>query len=467
MAGVFTLGEAKVRPGSYFNIQKVSENSSAGTIDGIAAVLFKADWGPLNEAIEISVDEGYESIFGNAYTTDTIAEVFNGGAKKAIGCRIGSGGTAASITLKDSTAQDAVTITAKYVGGKSFAVSLRDKLSDDTKRECIIYAGTKEFEKVEFIKGGDEVSALVSAFSKSTNFTVQSAGSGSGFMADVTQSIFTNGTDPVATTVSYSEGLAAIEAVNWNVICVDTEDTAVHALVSSFLDRIFEVGQLTMAVLAETSSVALDTRMQNAAAFNDEKIIYVLNPTLKTSTGTLDGHLTAARIAGTIAACPANMSLTHRIIDGATELVEKITPTQIIKAETMGCLVLTTNFSNQIWIDSAINTLILLEDNQDDGWKKIRRTKTRYELITRANIQTDSLIGKVDNDVNGRATIVSQVQGIGTAMVEEGKLVSCKVTESTQYTVDGDSCWFEIDAIDKDSAERIYLTFKFRFSTQE
>ena len=137
----------------------------------------------------------------------------------------------------------------------------------------------------------------------------------------------------------------------------------------------------------------------------------------------------------------------------------------MISAEKRGCIVLSYNKAKQVWIDNAINTLITPADNQDDGWKKIRRVKTRFELIRRVNVTADSLIGKVDNDSNGRNTVISQVQAIGDAMVAESKLVSCKVTESDLYTADGDSAWFDIDVIDKDSMEHIYMTFKFQFST--
>ena len=88
-------------------------------------------------------------------------------------------------------------------------------------------------------------------------------------------------------------------------------------------------------------------------------------------------------------------------------------------------------------------------------------------MLTRMNNQADSLVGSVDNDTNGRATLISQLQAIGTAMIEEGKLTACTVTESSIYKPDGDSAWFEIDCIDKDSAEHIYLMYAFRFSTQE
>ena len=114
---------------------------------------------------------------------------------------------------------------------------------------------------------------------------------------------------------------------------------------------------------------------------------------------------------------------------------------------------------------SAINTLITPPDNKDEGWKKIRRTKTRFELLRRCNEATDELVGKVDNDPNGRKTIIGQLLEIGSNMIAEGKLVSFNAAESNLYVADGDPCWFVLDVIDKDSAEHIYLFYNFQFST--
>lgn len=469
MAGTFMIGETKVRPGAYFNLNKKGDGALAGAINGIVGVLFKSDWGPLNEAVEISVDDGYYSTYGNGGSTDAIGLAFEGGAVTAVCCRVGNGGTQGNVKLNlEEGDTEAVSITAKYVGSKKFTVSIKDKLSDDTQRECIIYDGTKEFEKVTFAKGDDEVAALVAAFSNSKNFTVAKVGSASGELAAVTQTAMTAGTDPTTQVQDYSNGLEALEPYFLNTVCVDTEDQAVHGLLDSFLDRIFDVGQLAMGVVGEKSTVDLEDRIAHAAAYNSEKIIYVLNGSVSsTSYGEIDGYQTAAKIAGMIAACAANTSLTHTVLDKVTGLNERLTPTQMTKAEQSGCLVLSVNKNKQVWIDNAINTLVTPADNQDDGWKKIRRTKTRYEMITRMNDQADSLVGKVDNDKNGRATIISQLQGIGDTMIEEGKLTACSVTESTVYQADGDSAWFEIDCIDKDSAEHIYLMYYFRFSTNE
>lgn len=49
MAGYFSLGENKIRPGAYFNVQKRGDETNFGAIDGIVAVLFKSSIGPLGK----------------------------------------------------------------------------------------------------------------------------------------------------------------------------------------------------------------------------------------------------------------------------------------------------------------------------------------------------------------------------------------------------------------------------------
>ena len=468
MAGTFILGETKVRPGSYFNIQKKGTGALAGEMNGVTAVIFRADFGPLNMAIELNADDGYEKTFGTGLTTDAIREAIAGGAKTIIACRVGNGGKQGTIVLKDSENADAVSVTAKYPGEKEFSVTIREKLSDSTMKECIIFTGTTQFEKVDFAAGEGEAQSLVDALKSSKNFIAEvKEGKETSILDNVSQADFTVGENPKVANSDYSEAFSQVEPFEFNTICVDTEDTSIHLLLQSFVSRIFDAANLTQAVVAEQSTVDLETREAHAASFNDEKMHYVLNAHVSEQGLEIDGYQTAARIAGMIGAVPSNSSLTHTVITGFTEILEQLTNTEMTVAEKKGCIVLSYNKEKQVWIDNAINTLITPDDNQDDGWKKIRRVKTRFELIRRMNTTSDNLVGKVDNDTNGRATVISQLQGVGDAMVEEGKLVSCKVTESSAYKADGDSAWFDIDVIDKDSMEHIYLTFFFRFSTIE
>lgn len=59
--------------------------------------------------------------------------------------------------------------------------------------------------------------------------------------------------------------------------------------------------------------------------------------------------------------------------------------------------------SRQVWIEKAINTLTVLSADQDAGWKKIRRMKTRFELENRVDATLEAMDGSIDNNDNGRA----------------------------------------------------------------
>lgn len=471
MAGIFTIGETKARPGVYTRYENAGGVSLAGAVNGIGAAIIKANWGPLNQLVELDGANAVAPAFGSALTVDTITEMFTGGCSKVKAVRAGTGGTPTTISLKDDTnLADVVTITAKYPGDRAFNVTIRDSLTNTEKRECIIYEGTTEFEKVEFTKGAagiGEPAALVAAFANSKNFTATKVADGSKVMKAVAQSAMTAGTNPDVATAQYSTALDVLEAGKWNVLCVDTVDVAVHALVQAFIQRIYLAGAMPMACVSEPKTVDLDTRMSNAAAFNDEKMHYVLNSAYDASGNLYDGYKLAARIGGMIAAVASNTSLTHTVVSGLVSLAEPLTNSQIEKALTKGCLVLSVNANDQIWIESAINTLITPSGNQDAGWKKIRRTKTRFELMDRIVATTDPLIGKINNDSDGRATFMAAAQGVINAMIGEKKLLpGGTIYEDTNNPPAGDSAWFIIAVDDIDSIEKAYLTFKFRFSPE-
>ena len=473
MAGTFILGETKVRPGAYFNIQK-KEESGEGILEGVTAVLFRADFGPLNTVVELKAGEPWEKIFGNGLTTDAIGEALEGGARTVLACRIGNGGTPATVALHDTEGTEAVVISVNYPGDKDFSVSIREKLSDSTRKECLIYSGTREFEKLEFAAGEGEAERLVSALNAMEHFHGElKEGKEKALLAAVSQEPFAGGSNPQVTAEDYSNGFAQTEAWEFNTICVDTEDQEIHLLLAAFVNRMFEEGLPVQVVVAENHTVPLETRQNHAAAFNNEKMNYVLNAHMMElgkdgQEREIDGYRTAARIAGMIGATPSGQSLTHTVVEGFTEILEKLTNSQMIHAESKkGCIVFSHNREKKVWIDNAVNTLITPADNQDDGWKKIRRVATRFELLRRLNAAVEELVGKTDNDSNGRSTIVSRMNDIGTAMVEESKLTAFKASESSTYPADVDSAWFDISVTDKDSMERIYLTYQFQFSTNE
>lgn len=466
MAGTFLKGETKVRPGAYFRVEKAGTDAVTGADDGTVCALFHADFGPIGVAKVLSTTDNYEKIYGNGGTTDMLREIFQESPKKVVCVRVGEGGTEAKTTLKAGET-DAVTITAKYPGSKNFAVTVKEKASDSSKKQVIIYSGGSVFETYEYDKDEkDEVPAIIAAFRDSESFAVAKVSdTASGVIKEVAAQAFTVGTDPNVTTADYSNAFTVAEKYRFNAIAIDSDKHDIHLLLAAFLDRIYNVGQLAVGFVAEDPDLGLADREANAAAYNNVKIGYVLNADVEEADVEVKSYLVAARIAALYAVTSASKSLTHAVISGWTALKEPLTPTQITEAEQKGCIVLSTNASGQVWIDYAINTLVTPDDEQDEGWKKLRRTKTRFELMTRCNDQADSMIGKVNNDTNGRATVVAQLQTIVNSMVSEGKLVQGTVSEDTANTADGDYAFFVIDVVDLDSIEHIYLTYRFRFSS--
>jgi len=469
MAGsVFQVGEQKIRPGVYVRVTNIGEPPEAIVPQGVAAALFRASWGPLGEVTYLESADAVTNTYGVSGTIDTALEAFRGGCRRVVGYRLGTGGEKATLTLQDSESTNVVTLAAKYEGarGNSFAVTIRDSLVDDTKRELLLYEGATLRQTITFAKGSGEPQALVDAIAASNSpyITAIKSADGSGELAVVTQQPLTGGADPTVNGESYSAGLVAIEAIDWNVLAVDSKDPVTHAVVQTYIDRVRNEGKRVLGVVGEPTSVPLATRLADARAFNDPAIIYVANGFKGSDGVTREGYKAAARVAGMAAAAQITESLTHYVVRGATELIGALTNAEIEQAINSGALVFTMSAQKQVHIEYGINTFITVTADMDAGWRKIRRVRTRDNLMDRIAATWDPLIGKINNSPDGRATLIAAAQGIINRMIAEGALLQGSIFEDPNNPPVGDSAWFVVQVDDLDSAEKVYITFQFRFA---
>lgn len=466
MAGTYTIGEKKTRPGVYHRYENAGGLQTAGATNGIGAAVVRASWGPLNKVIEFEPATSVEAVFGTAGTTDLITAMFTGGLVSGFFVRAGHGGKEPSLVINTAEGEAAGTIKGAYVGARSFTATIRDNLAGDA-REFFIYDGTRTFLKVTFAKGDDEVAALKEALEAATDdFILVLEEGASGALADIAQAAFTGGEDPEVTAQDYSDAFNSLEPYTYNVICIDTTAAAVKATLAAYLARIYEAGSYPMAVIAADTTKDLETRMEEAVTYNDPKVIFVLNGAVDSTGAVLEDYLVAARIGGEVASTPANQSVTHLVLSGYADLAQPLTNTQVINALKKGCLVLTKNKAGQVHIEQGINTLITPNAEQDDGWKKIRRVKTRFELMQRIDDTLENVIGKVNNDTDGRATIVAAGNSVIKTMAAEQKLQKTggSMAEDDDNPPEGDSAWFVIAVDDIDSIEKVYLLYRFRFT---
>jgi phage tail sheath gpL-like len=469
MSGIsFLPGEKKSRPGVYVRVTNTGIPTAASIPQGIVAAIFKASWGPLGVPTVLSggVDE-VQAVYVSGGTIEAAKEAFRGNAQKVIAYRLGTGGQKASINLKDTaeTPADVVKIEAKYAGvvGNDLKLVIRDSLSESGKRELQVYQGTTLRERFTYTAGTDEPQALVDAVNHSNWIAGSKIASGNGSVADVSNQALTGGSDPTATGTDYATALSAVEAQDFNVLVTDSEDKTVHATVQAFVDRVRNDGKRIIGVVGEPTSVDFSDRLTNCKVFNDLAIVYVGNG-FKSANGDVEGYKAAARVAGMIASQAITDSLTHATVSGATDLIGAATNAQIEQAIAAGMLVFTFSASKRVQIEYGINTLTAPSANLDDGWKKIRRVRTRDYLIESIVRTWDPLIGKVNNSPDGRATLIAAAQGVINDMVRDGALLGGTIAEDQGNPPAGDSAWFVVQADDLDSAEKLYITFGFRFS---
>lgn len=463
--GTFLEGEVKERPGVYHRYENAGSGRVAQARNGIGAGIIRARWGPLNQVVEMGPTSDVGAVFGSGATEDLITEMFNGGISSGKFVRIGSGGSAPAVTIKNTEDVDAVTITGAYVGSRPFTVSVKESITGENK-EFMILEGSRVVLSIDFDIAEDEVPGLVAAINGATKeFGAKEVSGAAGKIAAVTQAAMEGGKDPEVDATDYSKGLSILEATTFNCMAVDSEEVPIHALVNAFLTRTYVAGAYPMACVAENRSVDLEERISHAASYNNEMMHMVLNPANSVGGDVADGYRLAARVAGMIASVPSNASLTHQIISGYASLAEPLTNTDIVKGIKNGCIILTENSSSQVWIEQGINTLITPNAKQDEGFKKIRRVKTRFELMQRIDDTLEVLIGKVNNDTDGRAALAASGQSVIDRMVSEGKLLpGGTFSEDATKVSEGDYAYFVIAIDDIDSIEKAYLDYKFRFS---
>jgi len=274
----------------------------------------------------------------------------------------------------------------------------------------------------------------------------------------------TGGLDPATTTNDYLTALTSLEAIDWHVLVVDSEDSILFTSIQAYIDRVRNAGKRVMAVLGQKTNVELSSRLTLARSFNDPAIVFVLNGFSYADGTAIEGYEATGRVAGMIASADVTESLTHAVIQGAPGLVGALSNTDIESALNSGALVFTLSSQKQVQIEQGINTFITPTADLDMGWRKIRRVRTRDTLIDRIGATWDLLIGKINNDANGRATLMAAAQGVINEMINEGALIAGQIYEDPTNPPQGDSAWFIIQVDDTDSAEKLYLTFQFRFA---
>ena len=455
MAQIFREGEIKVRPDVYYRYSNKGKNDNVGAVDGINALVMQAAWGPIGEVKAFVKATDVKEAYGDCDETKMAEAMFEEGASTIYVYRAGgTGGTKAKLTQGEN-----VVMTAKYEGDFPIKVKVQKMPGDEVKQCFVIIDGVVKETFVFDAVGDGEAASLADTLQSSAYVTME--GGKTGEVAEFEQAL-TGGSNPSVTGDGYVEGFYALEPYYYNVICCDTIAEGVQNLLHEYIDEVVKVGKFPIGVACADTTAAFNERKTKAAGFNDEQIAFMGNSYTDPDGKAAPPIMAAARLAGAIAATPSNKSIVHRAIKNAIDVPEKFTNAQYEEAILSGMILFSKSSDGQIWFDSGVTTLVAPDENQDAGWKKLKRTKVRNELMHRLDVIMERLIGKVNCDDNGIADVLQAGMGLLKDMAREKKILDgATFTLDAENPKTSDSAWFVVEADDIDSLEKIYLHYRF------
>lgn len=469
MSGLFLKGEKKERAGVYRRHEQITVSSVAAAMNGVFCVPVHADFGPVGEVRKITSKSSLDALYMTSGTIDAAEKLFEAGANTVYVYRLGTGGKEGTLELQTTTASKAVTLKTKYPTGLKFSVTIKQKLGDATTKECSVYNDLILVEKLSFAAGSGENEAanLVEAMKDSRYLTAELTASATGIMQTVTQQALAGGTAPSVTTSDYSNAFNVFETYAWNVLVLDSVNADAKALAKTYMDRIHDNGALGICVLGTEENKSLAERIAAAKSYNAPYFVYVGSGYYNTAGDKVDGYIATAVQAGIIGCKESSKSIVHTEIPDADSCVEQLTNEQYVEAIKAGLLLLSEGQEGQVWFDSGVNTYTVLSEQDDEGWKKIKRTAVRYEAFDRINRTLEPLVGKINNDSSGIDNVIQEAKKVLAEMNREGKILDTyEFYEDTDNPHAADYANFIITIDDIDSMEKIYLTYQFQYIAQ-
>lgn len=248
----------------------------------------------------------------------------------------------------------------------------------------------------------------------------------------------------------YIDMRAAYDAYPFNVFCYDglvsatEQDNALTWCKTNKADgKHFMVVFGCVTSADDTDPTVGDARSVRLA--DDYSVNLISGVTINGTT--YSSGLYKAYIAGLIAGTSINKSITYAVAP-VDDVTKRLTNAQTKTSLSNGSLVLT-NDGEKVKVEQGLTTSV----------KKIRQIRARQAVSTDVTkTASDAYIGRVDNNEDGQAALISAVKAYLETLETSNVLSTPAVTLDSQYQSVGDSVYLAISYVETDSMERIFLT---------
>lgn len=441
------LSQNKVRPGAYINFKAVQKGNMTVGDRGVIAIPLSMHWGDTSGLIEVLsselLDGGSRAKVGfTAFDADSkLLAAALSYCYKALVYRTDTEGVKATATIGKLKCD------AKYFGtfGNKIIVATTE---DDNLWTVITYVDGETMDKqvvseIAELADNDFVRFSRDAEAVSDTDFVESAGTP-----------LTGGTDGVSVEVTaYPDMMEKLEAAKWQTLACPTSETTIKNNIQKFIKRLRDdEGRYVQAVVADYDGA------------DHEGIINSISGAVIDGLTFTKEEFTAI-VAGMTAGANFNESNTAREIIGATDIVGRLTDSQIKEALGKGKFLLSASTDGTIKVEQDINSLHTYTKSKNYSFSKNRVIRTLDEIgTTTVTTWEKTYMGKIDNNANGRSLFKADLVEYGNELQRLSGIQEFNGPEdiSVEQGKDLDSVLATWACKPTDAMEKLYLQVNIR-----
>ncbi|WP_339295922.1 phage tail sheath family protein [Paenibacillus sp. FSL W7-1279] len=433
MAGGTWKTQNKDRAGVYIVFETTEQTMGTLGERGVASLPLSLSWGPSKQVITVEAGADTKDVLGYDISAPELLPLREAlkRASKVLLYRLNAG-TAATAT------NTGLTVTAIHGGlrGNEIRIIVQNNIDDPAKFDVItLIAG--EVMDTQIVA---EIEDLVE------NNWVKFSGTGA---PDVTAGLnLTGGADGTVTNGDHTDYLTKIEGYDFNTIGLLSTDATLKPVYTAAIKR-----------MRDQEGKKVQVVMADYAVADYEGVISVKNGVILSDGTILDKVKAVAWVAGATAGAAADESLTYSAYDDAVDVDVRYTNSEIEAALRGGEFLFIHSYGRAV-VEQDINT-----------FRSFTATKGRERSKNRVLRVLDSLandlkrifeqfyIGKVDNNVDGRALFRKEIVTYIDTLVGIGAVQNfdAQTDVTVQQGKTADSVYVELRVQPVDAIEKIYM----------
>lgn len=454
------VNDPSTRPGAYFNLISQAVALIGEGQSGTVGIIGRADWGPVDEWQELTSEASIVSTFGEGLSLAKLGrQAVRGGAGTVRMLRIaGTTIEFAEAVLDDAVPAPAMTVTAKYPGARAnnFSITIED--NPVAGKDLKLFEGTTLLETFTTPLGHND--EFVAAMASSKYVTAVVTGVADRVVDDVAGATLAGGDSGATVTAGdYTEAQAMVLGEDIDVLVQDDEDdSAIQDALVTFAQDARVEGTRFITVLGSAAAETLVTAVTRAATMDNEGIVYVFPGFTDVDGVSYTGQEAAARVAGLIASAGVTHSITFDRIEDGTDVELRLTNSEISQALSGGVLPLVFD-GTSVQVEKGITTLTTLTDDKPLAFTRIRTIMVLDEVQDGLHTGLRDLIGSVNNDDDGRATILGAAQEFLDVLIRARALKPGGFVElDPENEPEGENIFLRVAVTPLDSIEKIFVT---------